>query len=62
MIGEATKKLIEEIKVEKGVAAKPLKVLADLKEENSMKYKHSQLLSAKKELVLPSSYKRLMEL
>jgi hypothetical protein len=33
-----------------------------LKEENSMRFKHSELLAVKKELILPSHYKKLLDI
>jgi hypothetical protein len=61
LISESTKRVLEDLKLNQVV--KPPGVSSkDLLDENSLKYKHSQLISTKRELVMPGHYKRLLEL
>jgi hypothetical protein len=66
-VSESTMKIIEELKKEKllapSVAPQKINLKKDLlSEENSMKAKHGQLLSVKRELVLPAHYKKIIEI
>lgn len=61
-VSESTMKIIEELKKEK-LAPQKINLKKDLlSEENSMKAKHGQLLSVKRELVLPAHYKKIIEI
>ncbi len=61
-------KIIEELKKEKLLTSPPVvpqKITLKkdlLSEENSMKAKHGQLVSVKRELVLPVHYKKIIEI
>lgn len=67
-VSESTMKIIEELKKEKLLPSPPIvpqKITLKkdlLSEENSMKAKHGQLLSVKRELVLPVHYKKIIEI
>ena len=67
-VSESTMKIIEELKKEKLLSSPPVvphKITLKkdlLSEENSMKAKHGQLLSVKRELVLPFHYKKIIEI
>ncbi len=67
-VSESTMKIIEELKKEKLLLSLPVvpqKITLKkdlLSEENSMKAKHGQLLSVKRELVLPVHYKKIIEI
>ena len=67
-VSESTMKIIEELKKEKLLPSPPVvpqKIILKkdlLSEENSMKAKHGQLLSVKRELVLPVHYKKIIEI
>ena len=60
-------KIIEELKKDKQLTPPvvPLKINLKkdlLSEENSMRAKHGQLISVRRELVLPANYKKIIEI
>jgi len=61
MISESTKRVLEDLKSNMVIKA-PGVSTKELLDENSLKYKHSQLIAIKRELVMPGHYKRLLEL
>jgi hypothetical protein len=66
-VSESTMKIIEELKKDKQLTPSvvPLKINLKkdlLSEENSMRAKHGQLISVRRELVLPAHYKKIIEI